>query len=33
MGAGQAALETADMEKPLIEIDLIPAEGNELGDP
>src|SRR5215510_4535846 len=33
MRAGQAPLETADMDKPLIEIDLIPAEGDELGHP
>src|SRR5215467_4816532 len=33
MRAEQAPLETADMDKPLIEIDLIPAEGDELGHP
>ena len=33
MRAGQAPLEPADMNKPLIEIELIPAEGDELGHP
>src|SRR5881397_1082196 len=33
MRAGQATLETTDMHKPLIEIELIPAEGDELRYP
>src|SRR2546428_1989464 len=33
MRAGYAMLETADMDKPLIEIELIPAQGDELRYP
>jgi hypothetical protein len=33
MRAGQAPLAPADMDKPLIEVELIPAQGDELRHP